>query len=451
MIELLFVLIVGAVVGGGAIFSAARNFRVGLVLIFLAIYVKEFLAVSEGIRLGILVYPLDALFLVVFGAAIMRFLLQAALPRQFLPWFGFGLVLLIEFGLGLSTFGTPAGVAFRKFFYFISVLSYCAVFRPDATQVSMAVRWWLYFTALLAASVLLRWVADPAQLGLSWIRGNTWDNLRVTTSDMALTLAQSVVLVLLLSPSRHVSGRWKWMIPVGLATVTLLQHRSVWLAASLGIAAAYFVVENRAAFARALRNLAASIALAALAAGLAVAFRVVDPAPVLDSLRESYVTGVELDTTAAERLNSWQVLVKMWWQGGPTSWLIGAPFGTSVVRDVVTSRGEVRQIGYGAHNAYVEILFYTGLVGLSLFLAGFAKILVSLRRNLVASLQGSNLAGALLVIILMQMIYYIPYGIEFSQALWLGLAAGLVSRWKGRLRSAADGWHSEVRTAQGGR
>jgi len=447
VVEQALLLLIAAILGCTLIYFAAREFCVGLALVFVALYVREFIAPLGGVRLGVEIYPLDAIFLIVMCASGARFLYRPTMSRQYIPWLCFSLLAFVSFGLGIQQFGATSGVVFRKFFYFVSVLIYCASFRPSAAQVSVAIRWWLYFTLVLTIGIWMRWVVDPAELGISWIRPNSWDDLRVSDSDMALMVGQAAMLMLILPATGQLSAKWKLAVPLWLITVGLLQHRSVWLATLAGLVATYYVAENRGALFALLRQLGLSAVVVFFVGGLAVFLGLVDLQPIFDELKTSFVTGVALDTTAAERLDSWQVLVGMWWDAGPRSWLTGNPFGTSVARTVISSLGQAREIEYGAHNAYVEILFYLGGAGLGLFLLGYAKVLISLRRMLSADGEHAVLAQVLVVLVVMQAVYYVPYGIEFAQALWIGLSLGLLSRWRG-LAIATDERSSAAPSAE---
>jgi hypothetical protein len=429
MTELLLTMVVLGGLGSVVAFMAARSFRFGIVLVLSGISVDEFFVPVSVSAQGTAIYPLDALSAILLGAALVRLLIRPEFSRAFIPWAAFAIVAFASLLLGVIEHGAAAVVAFRRFFYFIAVLTYCAVLRPDPAQIAGALRVLLWLLLLIAASVWLRWIVDPGQFA-GWIRPNSWEDLRVSDSDVSLLLGQGAMMVLVLLSMRQISSSWRFAVPAWLITVVVLQHRSVWLSAAVGLVAVYVVSESRVAMLGAARQLGLAAALAAaLAVGMTLG-GVVDAAALLEDLRRSFVLGVTLDTTAAERLDSWQVLLRMWLEGGAKSWFLGQPFGTSLARTVVTAGGGARDIDYGAHNAYIEVVFYTGVVGLGLFVVGLFKTFLCLKRMFGVGHQGADLARALAVVVLMQCVYYVPYGIEFSQALWIGLAGGMYAQWR---------------------
>jgi hypothetical protein len=404
-------------------------------LVFLGMYIKALVNDGPGVNIGIAVYPLDGVFVLVMAAASARMFIRPSAPARNLSWIAFGLILGLSFITGIASYGTAAGVSFRKFFYFFATTTYVMSFKLDQGKVDMVIRSWLTFAGVLVASVLLRWVVDPAHVGIAILKGNSEDSLRVIPSDMALILGQAFVLTLLLRAGDGGRRAWSYLAPLWLAAVIVLQHRSVWLAVLLGLGAAYFLLGNLAAVKRMSRQL-----MFIAAAGSAGLFMLalsgsIDLLGLTSSLGQSYETAVKLDTTAGERLNSWQVLFAMWAQGGPSVWLLGFPFGTSLAREVMTPLGELRVLEYGAHNAYVELLLFTGLSGLIFFTTVFFRSVYFLYRRGSSNLHPVFNGRTLIVLLLMQLCYYVPYGIEFAQAIWLGVGLSLLTfrgeyRWR---------------------
>jgi O-antigen ligase len=101
--------------------------------------------------------------------------------------------------------------------------------------------------------------------------------------------------------------------------------------------------------------------------------------------------------------------------------VIGQSFGADPTRYVKDEAGATRKLTYTAHNMYVQTLFCMGLVGLGSFLWAAAYLVMGLYRICVSS-QGTSADQLLLVFVLMQLVYYVPYGTDYLQALIFGIA-----------------------------
>lgn len=435
-VEGLLILAIAMVLGAIFVWHANRRFSVGIMLVFFGMYVKAFVDDAQGLSVGLTIYPLDGVFVLVMAAALARMFFRQGVQIRNAAWLAFGLALGLSFVTGIASYGTPAGVSFRKFFYYFATVAYVMSFRLDQGKIDLVIRSWMTFASVLVTSVVLRWLVDPGLLGFPILRGNAEDSLRVVSADMALILGQSFVLALLLRASGRSRRLWVYLTPMWLAAVVVLQHRSVWLAVLAGLGAAFFLSGDWGVIKRMSRQLI-FVSVAGVAGFFALVLSgTVDVLGLVSSLEQAYETAIKLDTTAGERLNSWQVLVGMWAEGGPRAWFFGFPFGTSVVREVVTARGELRVLEYGAHNAYVELLFYTGLSGLILFATIFLRLFHFLYKGGMAQVHPALGGRTLIVLLLMQLCYYVPYGIEFAQAIWVGMGLSLLA-YRGKHR--ADG------------
>lgn len=106
--------------------------------------------------------------------------------------------------------------------------------------------------------------------------------------------------------------------------------------------------------------------------------------------------------------------------------MIGQSFGADSSRYVEDEKGASKKISYYAHNLFVQTLYNTGLVGLSAMLAAFAYVIRGLYRLNRDGVGGTE-TQILLVLILMQMAYYIPYGEDYLQGLLFGVALAYVA------------------------
>ncbi len=210
--------------------------------------------------------------------------------------------------------------------------------------------------------------------------------------------------------------------PLLLGMVLVLQHRAVWLAALVGVMVRLMLGRSKSGSA-----LSQVFLLFVIVAVTAV--------PLIFSEKLSGVTqqvGVSASQalsgqgTTGERLNSWKEIIRNWYGAGVRSVVIGQSFGTDNSRYVRDSRGATRKINYIAHNLYVQTLFNTGLLGLLAFLAATRYILVGLYR-ICRDDRGGIEAEVLLVLIVMQLAYYIPYGTDYLQSFLFGIALAYVA------------------------
>jgi O-antigen ligase len=101
-------------------------------------------------------------------------------------------------------------------------------------------------------------------------------------------------------------------------------------------------------------------------------------------------------------------------------------------------RGELIRVGFSAHNYYVQTLFNLGLVGLLANVALYGSILIALIRGLKHPSLGEQ-SAAMLILIVSQLAYYFPYGVNTFQGLVLGVAASLSLTLEGQRRAAGIG------------
>jgi O-antigen ligase len=110
--------------------------------------------------------------------------------------------------------------------------------------------------------------------------------------------------------------------------------------------------------------------------------------------------------------------------------------------------GGLRRIAYTAHNHYIQTLSSLGLLGLLGFLATFAYALTGLYRLSRLNI-GGGVTQALLVLLLMQAVYYIPYSTDYFQHLILGMALAYVQSHQAALKERAAPTTPPVTRASG--
>ena len=397
----------------------------GVCLIF-AMYATEALFMEVGgLQLGIALYYTDFVLLFIAAVAGLRWVFARDFPRRHWGWVVFAAVFLVSLGTGLATFGSGAGVQARPYFYFVVTAGYGMSFRVDEKVLRVVLN------ALVAAALLLlcitayRWVVYYTPIRALLPEGGVYNidgPIRVIRSYEALILAEVVVLALFLPKAARCLMLARVLSPVLLGVVVALQHRSAWIAAIAGTLAALLAGKSRKA-----TGYAQALVIVAIATVTALPLVLSDGlAGVNDQVAASASSAVGGSGTTGERFESWTQIVGNWAAAGPRSIAVGQSFGTDPGRFVHDERGALRKIVYTAHNFYVQTLFNFGLLGLLAYLAATAYVLLGLLR-LCRGADAAVEAKAFLVLIAMQLAYYVPYGTDYLQSLIFGAALAYVA------------------------
>lgn len=381
---------------------------------------------NTRLQLGINVYSNDLAFVLLALVALARVLIgrdRLRLPNPpILPlsWLLFVLLFGISLVWGLANNGTKAGVHAREYFYAIAAASYAMSFRLGEREFRQALRALVLAGLALLLIAAYRWVVYYLPLPALLPRGGVWSPdgpIRVIASNEALLLAQLLVLGLFFAFGDALSRVARWAAPLWMAAVITLQHRSVWVAAAVGVVVAFAV--SRAVQASRLAQLAALAAVLLLTAlPLVFSERL---SGISQEIERSAATAVAGQGTVHARLDDWKQTLAEWGRAGPRAWLVGQGFGRDPTRLRMDERGEQRLVRFGTHNHYLSMLTNVGLLGLVAFLVlvlGTAGRLYRLCRGG----ESGVAAPALLVLLLMQLAYYVPYAVDALQHLLLGAA-----------------------------
>lgn len=377
-----------------------------------------------GITLGVSLYATDLVLAFIAVVAFARLLLARDAPRPHWAWLLYLLLFAVSLGTGLATHGTTAGVQARSYFYSVAAGTYAMSFpleqKPLRTLANL-----LCATALLLLAVCAyRWVVYYAPIKDLLPEGGTYNidgAIRVVRSHEALLMSQALVLGLFFSRWGAGPTAARIVMPLLLACVVVLQHRSVWAAAMAGVAMGVFVVRAHSG-----SRWSQALLLVGLSAVTVVALRFSD-GDVSAQLEKSAHSALNGEGTAGERLEGWRAMVGNWASAGARSVAIGQSFGTPNARLVHDqTNGGLRKIDYIAHNHYVQTLYNLGPLGVVAFIVVLVHAIRGLMR--IATTHDDGLAAeALLVLVVMQAVYYIPYGTDYLQHLVLGAALGHVA------------------------
>lgn len=414
------------------VLMACRSAGAGLALIGVA-WAAELATMSQPVlHVAVFLHVADVLLVLVAAAAALRWLLPSGVPSRHPAWIVTVLLLVVGIAWGLAVHGRAAGVQSRPDFYAVAAASCAMSFHPQAQPLRLLVRLLLVLAAYTLLLTAWRWTVTLIPLHDLLPPGGTYNvdgPLRVVPSNAALLLAQLLVLALFFGGGGLTLARW--LSPLLLAAVLVLQHRSVWLAAIVGVLVGAMAARSR----RVPRWQQALLALAVVAV-TALALGTSDR--LTDQLRTSAQRALAGRDTVADRFQNWRATLRQWVNDGPVAIAVGRIRGADARRGVEDESGRERIIEYQAHNHYVNTLAGSGVIGLAAYAWWMAWIVGGLMRALRTDDAGDRrVAAALLVLLAMQITYYIAYGVEFVQYALAGLAMAWVAAWRQRQRAAA--------------
>ncbi len=414
----------------GLIFLVAGLFMsplVGAAAVLLLFLVETAQVSLFGLKLGIVVYPQDLLFMPMALVALIRLMRPGAavrLPKSLGVLTG---VMAVAFVWGLVKNGTTAGVEFRSDFYFMTGIFYFSSFAWTRERVARLLGWLFPVVILIMLVVWYRWLADA--IGLDWVEpiwryaDVTGIALRVINSQQTWMLGLAVILLVYAMAVGNSLARWYFTLPLLALTVLVLQHRSVWVAAFLPALLAFFIVRQS-------QGKLASRMLVIVAVTAAIA------GPFLATGKFSNATSSVADlavraTSTTEgtfvgRVKGWDDLFKQWTGSGPRAWVIGDPYGSGFER-METKGG--KEVAHSPHNYYVQLLLRTGAVGLLAFLVFNVYLFRGAIR--LAGKPHDKLTGyAMLGVVMSFALYNIPYSPTYTQGLFLGVILGLILQYQ---------------------
>jgi hypothetical protein len=395
-----------------------RRSDVGAALVLGVLVAKESLLVSLAMDAGpVTIFADDIIFVVLACSAAARLLRARRLTTAQWLLLGLGLLVLLSLARGFTPFGIPAAVnQGRKFLQFTAAALYFSTVEPRKELLDRIGHYWLFAAAALCAFALARWAGSLAGLSGGFFGGDSVHNFlkAALPASAALVIAQGAWLAIPLLGDRS-RNMVRYLAPVFLVFVVLLQHRTVWVIVLAGTI--YLLFLERAVATRVLAGLAAA---AVLFAGLMFTF-FDDPEFVTDALSSS----AQSTGTFEWRIDGWIALVTSEGPDTPEEILIGQPFGTPW--DRVMPDGQVVEVS--PHSFYVEPYIRVGALGLTALLLVYA---LAYRGTLVVHRRGRNApalvtAAVLHTMVAVQLLYFVTYSPDTAQAMLLGLACAVAT------------------------
>lgn len=402
------------------------RFSAGLITIATTFVLDALTRGYFGIHLGINLFLADIGLIPIAGVALLRLLFARDFPLRHRPWLVFSFLVLLGLALGLLKYGSIAGVQARPYFYFIATGLYGMSFPLDKRQLRLTFNAVAVVAVVLTGLTVYRWVVYYTPIPSLLPPGGVYNvdgPIRVIKSLEALVLVEVLVCGLFFAAASGGMRLGQIISPVLLGVVIALQHRSVWLAGLVGFLTYFLIGRSRQASATGQMLMLVGIAALTIAPML-FSSKLADVSQEVGNSAQRVLQGAD---TTGERLKNWKSTIDLWYQGGPKSIAIGMGFGGDSTRYIDAPGSTGRQkISYYAHNMYVQTLYNTGLIGLGALLMAMAYVARGLYR-LSRNDGGEVEARILLVLMAMQIAYYVPYGTDYLQSLLFGIALAYVA------------------------
>ncbi|MBI5717885.1 MAG: O-antigen ligase family protein [Burkholderiales bacterium] len=382
--------------------TANRVVPIGLLLFGFCLEVYFFK--QPYIQVGLQIYPNDIISLFVLLAAVVGFAYRP-LPindSPFLLWLAFGVTMIMSFVLGLTDYGRYAGTEVRPFFYMWVAGLYGCVAGFDEADLRRIGRWCVWACYALMAIALYYWIAvETGFVNRQAVFDEPNTAIFRPVGSHGTFFVAGVALVHTMAWLRGTGTRWSgWHAAFFLAFTVIMQHRSVWIAAAVGLAVV-FLLERRHLPRRFALMLGFVLTLT-LVTAVATAFGFLDE--LGRRLLESTVTMADDEGTFAARVDGWIRLWESWIAAPAHTLFFGYPFGHGYTR---LYNGVV--IEFAPHNYYLDLLLRVGIVGTILFLMPTVMAVVHGLRVKTSSEFDYLLARGLGVGLLASLVYFVAY------------------------------------------
>ena len=316
------------------------------------------------------------------------------------------LILGVNYLLGLRAYGLQVATnEFRGYFYIICIALYVA-------SLDMRVVWPQIEKMFLFGAFCLLIISIIGFLDGDFSRGG-----RPVASYHALVILQALLIGIFMHYRGQLRARLIPFVVCLFPLLVLLQHRSVWVVSLFSFVLVFmFLPQIRAQLVKA--GLTGVLVIGGLCVGLF-------GAAIFDALKDSYeeaaLMGIsEKTNTFLWRMQGWSSLLTGKQMDSVQNILIGNPFGSGWERTVLTSDGVPEVRTESPHNFYVQTLLRGGVLGFFAFILLHVMILRKLCWCARSNVEIRPFLHCLTVLISAQMIYYIPYGSDYIQAIFIG-------------------------------
>jgi hypothetical protein len=354
---------------------------------------------------GLQIYPNDLISLFVLISVLVAFVYRP-LPvtaSPFLLWMAFGGTILLSLIVGLDEYGKYAGAEVRRFFYLWVAGLYCCTADFSESDLRQIARWCVWTAYALIGIAVYFWVGmESGFLNRSEVLefAAVGGVFRPVSSHAAFFVA-SVALVQTMAWLRGTGSRHSgWHAATFTAFVIIMQHRSVWIAALIGLLCVVLLERRR--MARRFPLLLGFVLIGSLLISVAAGFGYLDD--LAKSLVQSTMSMTDRHGTFAARIDGWDRLFDSWTGASAQTILFGFPFGHGYTRMYY---GQL--IEFAPHNFYIDLVLRVGIVGAVLFIIPTCIAIIYALRSDYASEFEYLLTRGLGVGLIASLVYYIAY------------------------------------------
>lgn len=349
---------------------------------------------------GLSFYPNDVITVMLLVVGLLELTqLRTNLGIWTVPWMLFGLAMAGSLLRGAATYGLGAAInAGRPLVYVFFAMTWALAVRPDRLRlhtVSVVFGWALVLVALYHG---VRYGIGNAS-SFTPIGDGIQQTGRVLVGQQAAVLLLCAAVALLgRSDSGKAHSHFSTVSSLVFGGVVVLaQHRSVWTAGAVGMAAV-LIWSGRG---RARKQVFVLFTLLAWIAFVGWSLGILDGSETVESASDL--------TTYDWRTSGWRIMIAQAIAGGPLTVVAGDPFGGGVFLRQLSAGGWT---SVSAHNWYVEVVLQLGIFGL--------MTLVSM---LIAALVKSRGGSPVWTFVLAAVAAYAwSYSVDFCLAPWLGVA-----------------------------
>jgi hypothetical protein len=389
--------------------------RLAAFLVVGLIVIEVLLVNVPSFNIGVAIFPRDiGVLLLLSGTLFQVQRLQGRHPLILLL-LAFTALITLSLLRGVVVYGVQTAVnEARSFIYFTVALLFFST--ASGTSESSSIRRSPIFLCaiVLLLVALFRWTATLLGLSVAqqWADVVYTKPMRVLNAAQTLFLAEVGILLLAaqFTGAQTVPGRR--LLLASLVGVLILQHRSVWIAAIIG---AMLITWQGG------KNKIHIWVFVAIAAVLIVSLLTLllpsQAAPLLEAFQESVTEVSSEQSTWNWRTEGWFDLVQ---NSGSTGleWAVGKPFGSGYSRSINGQEVEV-----SPHNCYLQAFLRTGVAGLLALAAISIGACVGVTR-LIRQTAGIERTKVLAMagVCGMQLAYFIAYGPNMEQGMFLGIS-----------------------------
>lgn len=398
---------------------------VPIALLLIGFCLESVFVKQPYVQLGLQIYPTDVISLFVLLSVLGGFF-QRPLPvheSPFLLWLAFGATIILSFVVGLGEYGRYAGTEVRPFFYlWVAGLYGCAA-DFDEAELRRIGRWCVWTAYAFVGIAIYYWLAvEIGFVDRKALFGDEEGAVFRPVGSHAVFFVATVALVQTMAWLRGTHARRSgWHAAILLGFVTILQHRSVWIAALAGLLCV--LILERRHLPRRFPMLLGFVGLVSLLVAGAASFGYLDD--LTDRMVKSAVSMTDSQGTFAARVDGWVRLLESWTDASNKVLVFGFPFGRGYTR---MYNGQL--IEFAPHNFYIDLILRVGIVGAILFLIPTCIAIVQSFRARSASEFEYLLMRGLAVGLAASLVYYVAYPSYYI----LGAATGIALAQLIRLR-----------------